>query len=65
MRSFKGKASMLNIPSMGIMDAAMVVESTGRPKYKGNHVAKHDRVWICRSLDLANHGIATHPYRAS
>jgi putative spermidine/putrescine transport system substrate-binding protein len=35
---FKGKASILNIPSIGIMDAAMVVESTGEYKYpdKGN-----------------------------
>ena len=31
---FKGKASILNIPSIGIMDAAMVVESTGAHKYK-------------------------------
>ncbi len=35
---FKGKASILNIPSIGIMDAAMVVEATGKYKYpdKGN-----------------------------
>src|SRR5205823_4443847 len=35
---FKGKASVLNIPSIGIMDAAMVVEATGQHKYadKGN-----------------------------
>ena len=35
---FKGKASILNIPSIGIMDAAMVVEATGTYKYpdKGN-----------------------------
>ncbi|MDN3567807.1 extracellular solute-binding protein [Paeniroseomonas aquatica] len=35
---FKGKASLLNIPSIGIMDAAMVVEATGQHKYadKGN-----------------------------
>jgi len=35
---FKGKASILNIPSIGIMDAAMVMESLGRLKYgdKGN-----------------------------
>lgn len=31
---FKGKASILNIPSIGIMDAAMVVESLGEHKYK-------------------------------
>ena len=35
---FKGKAAILNIPSIGIMDAAMVVEATGIYKYpdKGN-----------------------------
>ena len=35
---FKGKSSILNIPSIGIMDAAMVVESLGAHKYrdKGN-----------------------------
>src|ERR1700727_103161 len=35
---FKGKAAILNIPSSGIMDAAMVVEATGKYKYpdKGN-----------------------------
>ncbi len=35
---FKGKAAILNIPSIGIMDAAMVVESLGKYKYpdKGN-----------------------------
>ena len=35
---FKGKAAVLNIPSIGIMDAAMVVEATGKYKYpdKGN-----------------------------
>jgi putative spermidine/putrescine transport system substrate-binding protein len=31
---FKGKASILNIPSIGIMDAAMVVEAIGTHKYK-------------------------------
>ena len=35
---FKGKAAILNIPSIGIMDAAMVVEASGKYKYpdKGN-----------------------------
>jgi putative spermidine/putrescine transport system substrate-binding protein len=35
---FKGKAAILNIPSIGIMDAAMVIEATGKHKYadKGN-----------------------------
>jgi putative spermidine/putrescine transport system substrate-binding protein len=36
--AFKGKASILNIPGIGIMDAAMVMESLGTMKYadKGN-----------------------------
>ena len=36
--SFKGKASILNIPGIGIMDAAMIMESAGLQKYvdKGN-----------------------------
>jgi putative spermidine/putrescine transport system substrate-binding protein len=35
---FKGKASILNIPSIGIMDAAMVIEAMGEYRYpdKGN-----------------------------
>ncbi len=39
---FKGKASILNIPSIGIMDAAMVVESLGDYTYpdKGNMTKK-------------------------
>ena len=39
---FKGKTSILNIPSIGIMDAAMVVESLGLYKYpdKGNMTKK-------------------------
>jgi putative spermidine/putrescine transport system substrate-binding protein len=36
--AFKGKTSIMNIPSIGIMDAAMVMESLGTIKYvdKGN-----------------------------
>ena len=36
--AFKGKASILNIPSIGIMDAAMICESMGEISYadKGN-----------------------------
>lgn len=36
--AFKGRASILNIPSIGIMDAAMVMESLGHVRYgdKGN-----------------------------
>ena len=36
--AFKGKTSILNIPSIGIMDAAMIMEAAGEIKYadKGN-----------------------------
>ncbi|APG88582.1 ABC transporter substrate-binding protein [Sinorhizobium americanum] len=36
--AFKGKAAILNIPSIGIMDAAMIMEAIGNIKYadKGN-----------------------------
>ena len=36
--AFKGKTAILNIPSIGIMDAAMIMESLGQIKYadKGN-----------------------------
>ena len=39
---FKGKAAILNIPSIGIMDAAMVVEASGLYRYpdKGNMTKK-------------------------
>jgi putative spermidine/putrescine transport system substrate-binding protein len=35
---FKGKSALVNIPSIGIMDAAMALESSGKVKYvdKGN-----------------------------
>ena len=26
-----------------------------------DHVVKHDRVWVCRRVDIAKHWIATHP----
>ena len=28
-----------------------------------DHVQKHDRVWICRRVDIARHWVAHHPYR--
>lgn len=28
-----------------------------------DHVEKHDRVWVCRRVDIARHWIRTHPYR--
>src|SRR4029453_15520516 len=28
-----------------------------------DHVERHDRVWICRRVDIARHWIARHPYQ--
>ena len=28
-----------------------------------DHVERHDRVWVCRRVDIARHWIATHPQR--
>lgn len=30
-----------------------------------DYVQKHDRVWICRRVDIARHWIAQHPFRAA
>ena len=30
-----------------------------------DHVEKHDRVWVCRRIDIARHWIATHPAAAA
>ena len=27
-----------------------------------DHIARRDRVWVCRRLDIARHWQATHPY---
>jgi allantoinase len=29
-----------------------------------DYVQSHDKVWIARRIDIANHWIATHPYHA-
>jgi allantoinase len=29
-----------------------------------DYVQQHDRVWICRRVDIARHWIAQHPFRA-
>ena len=28
-----------------------------------DHIEAHDRVWVCRRIDIARHWKATHPYR--
>ena len=29
-----------------------------------DHIDRHDRVWVCRRVDIARHWIAHHPRRA-
>jgi peptidoglycan/xylan/chitin deacetylase (PgdA/CDA1 family) len=28
-----------------------------------DHIAKHDRVWVCRRIDIARHWKQNHPYQ--
>jgi len=28
-----------------------------------DHIESHDRVWVCRRIDIARHWKATHPHR--
>ena len=55
---FKGKAAILNIPSIGIMDAAMVVEAMGLYKYpdKGNMTKKEIDLTIKALIDAKKAG---------
>ncbi len=55
---FKGKAAILNIPSIGIMDAAMVVEASGLYKYpdKGNMTKKEIDLTIKTLIDAKKAG---------
>ncbi len=55
---FKGKASILNIPSIGIMDAAMVCEAAGKVKYvdKGNMTKAEIDKTIAAMIDAKKAG---------
>ncbi|MCA6216528.1 extracellular solute-binding protein [Ideonella sp. B7] len=55
---FKGKAAILNIPSIGIMDAAMVVEAMGLHKYrdKGNMTRQEIDLTIKTLIDAKKAG---------
>src|ERR1700732_3120172 len=55
---FKGKAAILNIPSIGIMDAAMVVEATGQHKYadKGNMTKEEIDLTIANLIEAKKAG---------
>jgi len=56
--AFKGKASILNIPSIGIMDAAMVCEAMGEVTYgdKGNMTQEEIDKTIAIMIDAKNAG---------
>lgn len=55
---FRGKASILNIPSIGIMDAAMVAESMGTIQYgdKGNMTKEEIDKTIALLIDAKKQG---------
>ena len=52
-----------------MMSVGLHMRLAGRPgRLRGltrflDHVARHDRVWICRRIDIARHWIAKHPAR--
>jgi len=60
--AFKGKTSLLNIPSIGIMDAAMICESMGEIKYgdKGNMT----RAEIDQTIEILKQAKANGQFRA-
>jgi allantoinase len=51
-----------------MMSVGMHCRLLGRPGRFGalqrflDHVERHDRVWVCRRVDIARHWIATHPH---
>jgi len=58
-----------NAPKM--MSVGMHCRLLGRPgrlvalQRFFDHVAKHDKVWVCRRVDIARHWQATHPFKAA
>lgn len=55
---FKGKAALVNIPQIGIMDAAMALEAMGEATYgdKGNMTKEEIDLTINRLIDLKKAG---------
>ena len=53
----------------GMMSIGMHCRLLGRPGRIAalqrflDHIEKHDRVWVCRRVDIARHWKATHPYQ--
>jgi len=65
----EGDPSGLNAPKM--LSVGLHCRIIGRPARIGalerflDHVQQHSQVWICRRVEIAQHWIATHPYRNS
>jgi putative spermidine/putrescine transport system substrate-binding protein len=59
---FKGKAALINVPSIGIMDAAMAIESSGQFKYgdKGNQT----KAEIDKTIDILTQAKKAGQFRA-
>ena len=54
-----------------MMSIGMHCRLLGRPaRFKAlqrflDHIEKHDRVWVCRRVDIAKHWIKEHPFKSS
>jgi len=65
----EGDPNGLNAPKM--MSIGMHCRLLGKPGRIGalqrfmDHIARHDQVWVCRRIDIANHWRATHPFDAA
>ena len=65
----EGDPNGQNAPKM--MSVGMHCRLLGRPgrlvalQQFLDHVAKHDKVWVCRRVDIARHWQATHPFKAA
>jgi putative urate catabolism protein len=65
----EGDPNGQNAPKM--MSVGMHCRLLGRPgrlvalQRFLDHVAKHDKVWVCRRIDIARHWQATHPFKAA
>ena len=61
----EGDPNGQNRPKM--LNIGMHCRILGRPaRFKGlqrflDHVLQHDKVWVCRRIDIARHWVATHP----
>jgi len=64
----EGDPAGLDRPKM--LSIGMHCRLLGRPgRFKAlqrflDHVEKHDRVWVCRRVDIARHWIDKHAFRA-